>query len=288
MKKFKIIFLLITIITLLFLSKETSLTITKITTNFAIHIFPTLAPALLINNILIYSGGIYPLFINIKANAITKHKIYLFSLIFLGLVSGTPTLANMINNEIDKTISKEEGQNILNYFSFPSIPFLFALIINSTWPSMVAVLVVLIPILISIIFFGISMHKKYKPLTNIKINSEDKIINKAILATFKSLVLMLGSIILFSLFLVPLSIFMNEPYLYYIQGFLEFSYPLSYLFQNYTNINAIISMLIISFSSLSLILQIHLLAPKIDIQDVIKKRVLISGISLFVSFIFFI
>lgn len=285
MKQLKIIALLTCIITVILLGKTSSTITINVILNFVAKILPTLAPALILNNILLSSGGIYPLFENLKISEQLKHRLYLFSLILLGVLSGTPMLATIINKEKGKTISDDEAQNIMNHFAFPSLSFLLILIINSSWPKNYTILLLVIPFSIAIISYLLS-SKKTSIQFQIKCqDTSNNILSTAILNSFQTIILMAGSMILFSLFLIPLTK-IPTPFSLYIQGFLEFSYPLSYLTSSFSPANFIFSLIIISFSSLSLIIQIHLLAPKISIKEVIKKRLLIALFASLIGLIF--
>jgi len=285
MKQLKIIALLTCIITVILLGKISSAITINVIINFVAKILPTLAPALILNNILLSSGGIYPLFENLKINQKIKHHLYLFSIILLGVLSGTPTLATIINKEKGKTISDDEAQNIMNHFSFPSLSFLLILVINTSWPKIYAISLLIIPFFIAIMSYLLSRKKSNTQFQIKASDTSSNILSTAILNTFQTIVLMAGSMILFSLFLIPLAK-IPSPYSLYIQGFLEFSYPLSYLTSTFSPANFIFSLIIISFSSLSLIVQIHLLAPQISIKEVIKKRLLIALFTSLIGLIF--
>ena len=97
---------------------------------------------------------------------------------------------------------------------------------------------------------------------------------------------MTGSILFFSLFLIILIKLIPFPYIFYIQGILEFSYPLTYLFNNYSVLNQVISTFIFAFSSISLLMQIQLLAKDINIAKITKKRLELAVISTLIIILF--
>lgn len=285
MKKIATLFFCTILIFVLILAKDTKeITISAIVP-FAITVLPNLAPALLLNNLISYNGGFLSLFNNPKKN----RKVYNLNIVFIiisGLISGTPALASSIDYEINKSISQEDGELILECFSFPSLPFIIALINISSWPKKELFFTILIPYILAILYFLLK-YRKINHLEDFNFNTsnEKNIFSKAILKTFKNIILMTGSILFFSLFLIILSKFIATPYIFYIQGILEFSYPLTYLFNNFSVLNQIVSTFIFSFSSISLLMQIHLLV-NIDIIKIIKKRLLLAVISTFIIILF--
>ena len=281
MKKIATLFFCTILIFVLILANDTKEITINAIVPFVIMVLPTLAPALLLNNLISYNGGFLSLFNNPKKN----RKVYNLNIAFIiisGLISGTPALASSIDYEINKSISQEDGELILECFSFPSLPFIIALINISSWPKKELYLTILIPYILAILHFLLK-YRKINHLEDFNFNTsnEKNIFSKAILKTFKNIILMTGSILFFSLFLIILSKFIATPYIFYIQGILEFSYPLTYLFNNFSVLNQIVSTFIFSFSSISLLMQIHLLV-NIDIIKIIKKRLLLAVISTFI------
>ena len=286
MKKLIQYALLFSIITLLLFSSESSNITINVITVFVLKILPMLAPVMILNNLFIYSGGSFSLLSKCNFNIKVKHRIAILIDVFLGILSGTPVLANMVNEDQNQTIDKEESQEILNNFTAPSLPFLIALAKISNWPLHIRYFVIFIPLSIEILIFSHFIFKHDCSL--FKVNNENQgnenIVAKSILTTCKTLVLMLGSIILFSLFLIPLNVLKGEIKLF-IQGIIEFSYPLSLLFsKDYIN-NYFYVITIISFASLSLILQVKLITPKIKAKKIIKRRLLITALSNIILFI---
>ena len=286
MKKLITLFFCIILIFVLLLASDTKEITTNAIVPFVITVLPTLAPALLLNNLISYSGGFLS-FVNKKER---NSKIYNFNIAFLiisGLISGTPALASSIDHEINKSISKEDGELILECFSFPSLPFIIALINISTWPKRELLLSIFIPYILAISYFLLK-YPKTNHLKEFNFNQEieKNFFSKAILKTFKSIILMTGSILFFSLFLIILIKIIPLPYIFYIQGILEFSYPLTYLFNNYSILNQITSTFIFAFSSISLLMQIHLLVKDINIIKITKKRLGLAAISTLIIILF--
>ena len=205
MKKIATLFFCTILIFVLILAKDTKeITISAIVP-FVIMVLPTLAPALLLNNLISYNGGFLSLFNNPKKN----RKVYNLNIVFIiisGLISGTPALASSIDYEINKSISQEDGELILECFSFPSLPFIIALINISSWPKKELFLTILIPYILAILYFLLK-YRKINHLEDFNFNTsnEKNIFSKAILKTFKNIILMTGSILFFSLFLIILS-----------------------------------------------------------------------------------
>lgn len=286
MKKITTLFFCIILIFVLILSSDTKEITTNAIVPFVIMVLPTLAPALLLNNLISYSGG----FLSLLNSKEKNNKVYNINIAFLiisGLISGTPALASSIDYEINKSISKEDGELILECFSFPSLPFIIALINISPWPKIKLLLTIFIPYLLAIIYFLLKYPKiNHLKEFNFNQNNERNIFSKAILKTFKSIILMTGSILFFSLFLIILIKLIPFSYIFYIQGILEFSYPLTYLFNNYSVLNQVISTFIFAFSSISLLMQIQLLVKDISIAKITKKRLELAVISTLIIILF--
>ena len=283
MKKLISLIIFIAICLLLICSKRISQITTDVITNFYIRVLPLLAPTILLNYIFIYSGGVNNIIYDLKLNNVTKHKINKYALIALGLISGTPSLASMLNEELNKNLSKQEVQNILNCFTIPSLPFLIALINNCSWNIITKILIILIPLLVQFIIFFIDDYKikndEIKPI----VQNNENIISKAIISTARTIILMSGAIILFSLISYPFDLFLKGNVLMLIKGLFEFSYPLSYLFSTYSIENLFFIIAIISFSSVSLLVQVKLIVPKISLKAIIKKRLIIATSSILLT-----
>ena len=118
MKKISIVLFISLLGVILIMSKDTNKTVVNVLASFTINVLPTLAPALLINNLISFSGGISELLSKSK----NSYHINIIYLIITGLISGTPALATQVNNETNKSISLNDAQLILECFSFPSLP----------------------------------------------------------------------------------------------------------------------------------------------------------------------
>ena len=288
MKKAISLITFLAICLLLIFSKQISKVTTEVIVNFYIKVLPLLAPTILLNNIFIYSGGIYNIIYDTNLNDDTKHKINKYSIIILGLISGTPSLASMLNEELNKSLSKDEVQNILNCFTIPSLPFLIALVNSCTWSTTTKILVILIPFSVQFILFLFFDYKTKKSVkNNITNQSNENIISKAIISTARTIVLMSGAIILFSLVSYPFGLFLKGNTLMLIRGLFEFSYPLSSLFSNYSIQNFFFIIIIISFSSISLLVQVKLIVPNISLKEIVKKRLIITASSISITILIF-
>lgn len=277
MKKFITLFSFFIICLLLSFSRYISKITTNVIINFYLNVLPLLAPTIIFNNIFIYSGGVPSLLEKSNLSNKAKHNINKFTLIFLGLVSGTPALASMINTECTNTLSKKEAQNILNCFTSPSLPFLFALLNSTAISFYLKILIIALPLIIEFIVFIIN-DKNNEILYNPIYNNKDNIISKSITSSAHTIVLMSGSIIIFAIISAPLKLLFYDNLLYLLQGLIEFSYPLHILLTNTHPIQVIFSIIIISFSSLSLITQVKLISPLISLKKLIKKRLIITAI----------
>lgn len=288
MKKVQLLIILFTICLLLIFSKNVSLITTNVMQNFIINIIPTLAPIMILINIFTYSGGFLALFNSNSLSPKTKHLINTLGIIVIGVLSGTPALANILKEEKGKSLSKEESDLIMSSFVMPSFPFLLAIAINSD--SVINKKILLfVPLIINIFLFLLSYKKEFLNYEILKQNTNiDNIMSKAIITTAQSLILMLGSIILFSLLGEFISYKCPSPYKYLLHGLIEFSYPLNILLKSNILINLYFAVLIIAFSSLSLIIQVKLLYKDISITEVIKKRLIVTALSiLFILFLAF-
>ncbi len=283
MKKILTVISFVAICLLLIFSKEISQITTNVIVNFYICVLPLLAPTILLNNIFINTGGIYNLLNTTNLKPTTKHNINKYFLIILGIISGTPSLASMLNEEVGQNLTKQEVQNILNCFTMPSLPFLIALINSCNWNNIVKTFIIVIPLSIQIIAFIINdQHNKVSLYNCPKESKDNSIISKAILSTAKTIVLMSGSIILFSLMALPFN-YLTESVSLLLKGLCEFSYPLSLLMSTYSLVNLFSVITIISFGSLSLLLQVKLIVPSLSFGNLIKKRLLITACSILVT-----
>lgn len=288
MKKVQLLIILFTICLLLIYSKNVSLITTNVMQNFIINIIPTLAPIMILVNIFTYSGGFLALFNSNKLSSQAKHLINTLGIIVIGVLSGTPALANILKEEKNKSFSKEENDLIMSSFVMPSFPFLLAMAINSDWVINKKILL-FVPLIINIFLFLLSYKKEFLNYEVLKQNTNiDNIMSKAIITTAQSLILMLGTIALFSLLGDFISYKCPSPYKFLLHGLIEFSYPLNILLKSNILINLYFAVLIIAFSSLSLIIQVKLLYKDISIIEVIKKRLIVTALSiLFILFLAF-
>lgn len=288
MKKVQLLIILFTICLLLIFSKNVSLITTNVMQNFIINIIPTLAPIMILINIFTYSGGFLALFNSNSLSPKTKHLINTLGLIVIGVLSGTPALANILKEEKGKSLSKKESDLIMSSFVMPSFPFLLAIAINSDWVITKKILL-FVPLIINIFLFLLSYKKEFLNYEVLKQNTNiDNIMSKAIITTAQSLILMLGSIILFSLLGEFIAYKCPLPYNLLLHGLIEFSYPLNILLKSNILINLYFAVLVIAFSSLSLIIQVKLLYKDISITEVIKKRLIVTALSiLFILFFAF-
>lgn len=288
MKKVQLLIILFTICLLLIFSKNVSLITTNVMQNFIINIIPTLAPIMILVNIFTYSGGFLALFNSNKLSSQAKHLINTLGIIVIGVLSGTPALANILKEEKNKSFSKEENDLIMSSFVMPSFPFLLAIAINSDWVINKKILL-FVPLIINIFLFLLSYKKEFLNYEVLKQNTNiDNIMSKAIITTAQSLILMLGTIALFSLLGEFISYKCPSPYKFLLHGLIEFSYPLNILLKSNILINLYFAVLIIAFSSLSLIIQVKLLYKDISIIEVIKKRLIVTALSiLFILFLAF-
>lgn len=255
---------------------------------FCLRMLPNLAPCLLLDYLFINSNGLYYLddFFR-KRKSTSKKRIYPFFIIILGLLSGTPTLATYVNDSLDKKlISDKDGQSILNSFAFPSLPFLLS--------------VLFVPfsnqyrIFLLILLFGTSfvnyqiMTRHEKPIylaPELKVHGN--IITESIFDTAKTLLLMLGTMLLFTLPMIIFQVIFPTEISFILSGLLEFSTSLYQLNAQTDIILKTAFIFLLTFSSVSVFAQIKIMCPHISIKKVVLNRLMLAAINSFIGFIIF-
>lgn len=238
---------------------------------FIFFIIPSLAPIILLSNLFQKADGL----------SIISKKAHIpqdILIITLGLLSGTPVLFNYVNDSSKKKkMELSQCQRIINCFTMPSIPFLFATLTNNS-----SQIVIIITTLLSSFMFYFFNKPKIKKEVEIENDTSfnNNIIKVSIIETAKSLILIGGTMLLFSLPFLIFKLFLNDFWSFSILGIFEFSYPLTILSHNNDLLSTYIIAFISSFGSLSLFLQAKLTCKSINLKSLISTRIKIVFLSI--------
>lgn len=267
-----ITFLIAILISIIMMSKS-QIIAKEVINVFLFFIIPSLAPAMILDYLFLYSGGLDIL-------TLGKNKNASVPIIILGILSGTPTLLTYVDEAIKENfLSNEEAQHIVEAFSMPSFPFLLAISLKLQNHVMKWLLISQI-LIINLVFYILKKPKNQEKTTYRLLNNTPKnILQSTFLATSKSLVMIFGSMLLFSLPLLILQEFFRNDILYGVSGLFEFSYSLTKLSEYSTFLSYIFMSFIASFGSFSLLSQVSTLCRSISLQKVIKKRFYIALIN---------
>ena len=266
MKKCLYLFIFIYLIYLFRHNKEIIKYLTEVNTIFFTKYIVSLFPFILTTNLILSNG----LLIDFH-RFFTKQKlifIYDLFIIIIIILIGIPGNINLLNY-LEKTniISNKRKNLLLNSFGGISFPFLYFVILNQS-QNKVKILVVLL--IIEFLFYLLNKEKeKYKEVTyaSYQINIVSK--------TGYSLYVVFFSLLTFSS-LYLLFDFLPTPYSLFFNGLVEFSINLIYLSKETSLISSLLFTFLLSFTSISLISQIILIDPHINIMDYIKKRAIIA------------
>ncbi len=262
-------------------SKVITLLSKDVFTTFSYSLLPSLAPSILLDYLFINSGGLETAYNLLTKKAKHPHIIYRHLIVLLGLISGTPTLANYVNDSINKNLlSKKEGEVILSCFTIPSFPFIFGLILpklNNIKKIILLTLLYIPPL----IYYLIKLKNENKNINDIIFTKvKENIIQVSIYDTAKTLLLLIGTILLFSLPLPFFEMFFHDSIAHYLIGLFEFTTSSMYIINSISSTSFIILILILTFSSLSVYSQISILCPNILVNKIIKKRFLFLEINI--------
>ena len=254
---------------------------------------PSMFPMIIISDILIsYS------YYNIIPKPIIRFISKLFNIsdnatliFFLSLLSGFPTNGININKAVNENIiSKEEGEHLLLFCNFANPLFVLNTIGTFYLKSTKSATIILIShilsnIIIGIIFRNYNYSKGNYIISNNKSQSFSKVLSNAIEKSVESLLLVGATVTLFLILttLITHMFSLNDIFSLIIKGSLEMTMALSFLASlNVSNtFKVIISTMIISFSGLSIHLQIYSSLNNIKYSNYFKGRIyslIISGI----------
>lgn len=272
------LFFLICLIVILVFNQYLKPISQNVLADFAFNIIPSLAPSMLFDYLFINTDGLSYIYQLLNKKVNNAHVIYRHLLVFLGFMSGTPTLANYLEDSFQKNyIQKEEGEVILSAFALPSFPFIMSFII----PELVGEyrLIFLAIIYLPALIYYFLATKKYIHVSSVSFNNyHQNYLEKSIVDTSKTFLLLLGSILIFSLPLFLINRLPNALLRLSLSSLLEFT-NIRFLISLKTPISFILAASVLSFSSLSLFCQIAILAPSFSLKRIIKKRLLLCGVT---------
>ncbi len=278
MKKKLPLFFLICLIIILVFNQYFKTISQSVLADFALNIIPSLAPSMLFDYLFINTDGLSYIYQLLSKKVKNTHAIYRHLLVFLGLISGTPTLANYLEDSLQKNyLQKEEGEAILSAFALPSFPFIMSFIIPELTDEyrLIFIIIFYLPPLI----YYLLMTKKYTHTSLVSFtNYHQNFLEKSIIDTSKTFLLLLGSVLIFSLPLLLINYFPNNLIRFSLASLFEFT-NIRFLISLKTPISFLLSIIVLSFSSLSLFCQIAILAPSFSLKSIIKKRLLLCGVT---------
>lgn len=266
MKKIYPLFLLLFLFYIFIFNKEITSHLSNVLNIFFKKYIASLFPFILITNLFLKSN----ILINIHLFLNSKKLSLLFDIfiIILIILIGVPGNINLLNY-LYKTniIDKKKYNNLLSSFGGISFPFIYFVILNTNqMKNTFLLLLISTQVLIYFLFKekgNNSPIKYYKYQINI----------------VKQTLFSLGIIFFYLLTLSSLYIFfinVPAPYNHFLNGLIEFSINAINLSNINNNISLILLCFLLSFTSLSLILQIKNLSTEINLINYIKKRALIA------------
>lgn len=295
MKKYsnQIIFILTFIILILVLLNKNLVSETILSSLYIWYntLIPSMFPMILLSDILITYNSC-----NIVPKIITKTLSKIFNIsnnaviiFILSLISGFPTNAISINKAINtKIITKEEGSHLLLFCNFANPLFILETVGTFYLKNTTYAIIILISHILSNIIIGIIFRKNNHPKDNYIIESSKSqsfgdVLSSATYKSIKSLLLIAGTVTLFLILTTLIThIFNLNNYLtLIIKSILEMTMALSYL--SNLNINdtlkVVLSSSIISFSGLSIHLQVISSLDNIKYKNYLLGRIISSILS---------
>ena len=258
---------------------------------------PSMFPMIVLSDILITynSTNIIPKLITNSISKLFNISKNATTIFFFSLISGFPTNAVIIKKAVDTNkISTNEGEHLLLFCNFANPLFILQTIGKFYLKNSTYAVIILISNILSNIIIGTIFRKKNNPNTNY-INYPDKnqslgiILKDAISKAINSLFLVAGTITMFIILTTLLShiLNLNNILKLTIQSILELTMGLSYL----SNLNlddtikVVISTAILSFSGLSIHLQVYSILENIKYKNYFKGRILSTVLSSIIAFI---
>ena len=236
-------------------------------------LIPSMFPMILLSDILItYNpSNMIPKIISKKTAKIFNISNNAVIILFLSLISGFPTNAIIINKGIEnKSITKDEGNHLLLFCNFANPLFVIETVGTFYLKNTKYAIIILVSHILSNILIGIIFRKNNHPKDNyiiesIKSQSFGDVLSNAIYKSIKTLLLIAGTV---SLFLILTTLITNI-------------FNLSYLSNLNMNdvLKVVLSSMIISFSGLSIHLQVISSFEYIKYRKYLLGRILSSFLS---------
>ena len=272
MKRILVFLLFLYLIYLFIFNKQIVYSLSLVSDIYFKSYLVSLFPFILFTNLLLKANVI----ITIHKYLIRHNKLFLFDIfiIILMILIGIPGNINLMNYlHSSNLINKKEKDVYINCFGGISFPFVYLVLLNQ---SQNKYLIISILIIVELFMFFFSHCKKEEKTDYKYIPIEINVIKQ----TGWSLFVILFSLLAFS----SLTSLVNNRNLIciFFKGLIEFSYNCLQLSKYNTLLSTLLLTFIISFSSLSLIVQIKSIDASFKVLPYLKKRAIIA---LFVSLI---
>lgn len=252
------------------------------------NIVPNLLPMFIITSLIVSSNliiNICNLFGKIfsKIFKTSKYGVFVF---ILSIFTGSPSNAKYIKDLIDnKLISKDEGDKLL-LFTTNYNPLLIYSLLTLYLDKKTSIILITIIILSNIIIGLINKNMKYEKIKN-NYNSKSINLSKIIKETIDTLLMILGTLIIYNIIINILPI--NNPIIKNIfNGALEITTALNNIkFLNInTNFKILLSIIYLSFGGISIHTQIKSILPDTNYKLFLKNKLLSILISLCLLLLF--
>ncbi|MBR7042027.1 MAG: hypothetical protein IKI04_00855, partial [Bacilli bacterium] len=223
---------------------------------------------------------------------ISNNAVIIF---ILSLISGFPSNGIIINKAIDNNnITHEEGNHLLLFCNFANPLFILETVGTFYLKNTKYATIILISHILSNIIIGIIYRRNNHPKNNYiidtsKSQSFNDVLSNSIYKSVKSLLLIAGTVTLFLILTTLIThIFNLNNYLtLFIKSILEMTMALSYLANlNISNtLKIVLSSIIISFSGLSVHLQVISSLDNIKYKNYLLVRIISSILSGIISYL---
>lgn len=235
----------------------------------------SLFPFIFLTNLFLSTNYLVDIHKKLRKAPLIFDTLIIIIIVLIGIPGNVSLIKYLENCNI---ISKQKKQNLINNFLGISFPFYYFVILQN---HQLKEIIILILLGTNLILYLLSTNKEsidnYNYI-NTKINP--------IIQTGSSLYSIFFSLLFFStLTIIPIFLFKDEG-LYFINSLIEFSYNLISLSKIETTLGIILLVFSLSFTSCSLILQIKLTDPSVNIAQYIKRRLIIALLNVSIIFLF--
>ena len=276
MKKIFIFLLFAYLIYIFIFNKQIVYSLSLVSDIYFNRYLVSLFPFILFTNLLLKTNVI----IDLHKFFYLHKKLYIFDvvIIFLVILIGIPGNINLLNYLFDSNIiNKKEKENYINYFGGISFPFIYLVLLSQSHKKYLIILLLLLVELTMYLFSYQKQEREREYKYNIiKID--------VIKQTGYSLLVILFSLLAFSSLTALIS--NQDPFFVFIKGLIEFSYNCLLLSKSNTIVSTLLLTFIISFSSLSLVVQIKSIDPSFKIFSYLKKRAFCALFVTLLTFLF--